>query len=69
MNVCNAGAAFYAQNHIRNFWGQKSKVPLVEGFNKGIENSKVMVQQLGNIWLAWGVSTVLTLVALFSSST
>ena len=40
---------------MSSFWTPKGKVPVVQGYNEGIEMSKVVVRDLGRLGLGWVV--------------
>ena len=54
----NVAACTAAHLHNRNFWGAKAKIPFADGFNEGIQNSKVIRQLLVAIGAGWVVVIV-----------
>ena len=60
VNLVNIGAAVLARQHIANFWKAKSKVPFVEGYNKGVEQSKLVRLLLEYLAMSWIVTTTVT---------
>lgn len=65
LNLVSVAATVAARVHVTNFWQSKSKVPLADGFNEGVEHSKAIIWLLDRIALGWIVTTVLALWALF----
>ncbi|KAM0802715.1 hypothetical protein BDR22DRAFT_91862 [Usnea florida] len=55
----NIAACAAAHLHNRSFWGAKAKVPFADGFNEGIENSKLIRQLLVAIGTGWGIVIVI----------
>ena len=52
----NLRAASYSMSR---FWQPKDKVPIAEGYNRGIARSKIVIRDLNALGSAWGATVCL----------
>ena len=61
LSIANAAVATGARAYMMDFWSQKRTVPLIEGYNKGIENSNLVNNYLQYLTFIWVMSSIMTL--------
>ena len=65
-NAINVVITMAAKIHVDEFWGDKVRVPFVEGYNEGMRRTEAWSQNLGLIAGTWAVTLLVEVFRLFA---